>query len=67
MRQICGNMTFGILEYRIGTNFKANKHSFSALGTVVSKKFGHWLISQKVRWNPDYNLYCGYSPISSDQ
>ena len=44
-------MTFGILEYLIGTKFKARKCSFRALSTVVSRKFEHWLISQKVRGN----------------
>ena len=31
--------------------FRAHKHLFRALGTIVSRKFGHSPISHKVRGN----------------
>ena len=34
-----------------GTKFGAHKRLFTALGTIASRKFGHWPISQKVRGN----------------
>ena len=45
------NLTFGILEYQIGTKFRAHECLFRALGTLVLRKFGHLPISQKVRGN----------------
>ena len=46
-----GNMTFGILYYSISKKIRAHKRLFGALGTIVSRKFGYWPISQKVRGN----------------
>ena len=45
-------MTFRILQYRIGTNFRAHKRLITALGTIATrKKFGHLPVSQKARGN----------------
>ena len=47
-------MTFGILVlYSIGMKIRAHKRFFRALGTIVSRKFGHSPISYKVRGNTD--------------
>ena len=41
----------------IGTKFRAHRCLFTALGTIVSRKFGHWPISQEVRGNTDLWIY----------
>ena len=38
-QQIFGDMSFNILQYWIGAKFRAYKHIFRALGTIVSRKF----------------------------
>ena len=44
-------MTFCVLQYWIGTKFRALNRLSRALGTLVLRKFGHLPISHKVRGN----------------
>ena len=44
-------MTFSILKYRIGIEFRTHKRQFTALGASVSKKFGDLAACQKVKGN----------------
>ena len=63
-------MTFCILYYWIGTKFRALKRLSRASGTLVSRKFGHLLVTVKlegkliaVSYN---NVYCVYGVLFLD-